>query len=173
MSDGAIVAFDIGVLLRLSGLDVAQSNSLRCGPFHKLATDIFRSVIHTNGEWSASSFDDLVQAADAGPADDPDISQRVKIHKQQKDDLLARRRMVSGLARQGGMIAPDTMSGNIVKAMTAGGLFRLRDVLIGTVAFQTYAGLVGVRLPAASVLTGDTALHRIMRPVIKKNEAMP
>ena len=90
-----------------------------------------------------------------GPADDSGISQRVETHQQQKDDLLARRRMVSSLTREGGMIAPDTMSGNIVEALAVGGLFRLRGVLIGTVAFQTYAGLLGVRLPAASVLTGD------------------
>ena len=30
MSDGAVVTLDIGILLRLSGLDVAQGNSLRC-----------------------------------------------------------------------------------------------------------------------------------------------
>ncbi len=90
-----------------------------------------------------------------GPADDSGISQRVETHQQQKDDLLARRRMVSSLTREGGMIAPDTMSGYIVEALAAGGLFRLRGVLIGTVAFQTYAGLLGVRLPATSVLTGN------------------
>lgn len=90
-----------------------------------------------------------------GPADDPEITQRVETHQQQKDDLITRRRMVSTLTREGGMIAPDTMSGNIVEALAAGGLFRLRGVLIGTVAFQTYAGLLGVRLPAAAVLTGD------------------
>ncbi|MDP9840476.1 hypothetical protein J2T09_005263 [Neorhizobium huautlense] len=90
-----------------------------------------------------------------GPAEDLEITQRVETHKRQKDDLLARRRMVSSLTREGGMIAPDSMSGAIVEALASGGLFRLRGVLIGTVAFQTYAGLLGVRLPAAAVLTGD------------------
>lgn len=90
-----------------------------------------------------------------GPAADPEIAQRVKTHKEQKDDLIARRRMVSSLTREGGMIAPDPMSGDIVEALAAGGLFRLRGVLIGTVAFQTYAGILGVRLPAAALLTGD------------------
>lgn len=90
-----------------------------------------------------------------GPADDPEIARRVESHQQQKDDLIARRRIVNTLTREGGMVAPDTMSGNIVEALAAGGLFRLRGVLIGTVAFQTYAGLLGVRLPSAAVLTGD------------------
>lgn len=90
-----------------------------------------------------------------GPTQDGEITRRVETHQRQKDDLLARRRMVSSLTREGGMIAPDTMSGAIVEALASGGLFRLRGVLIGTVAFQTYAGLLGVRLPAAAILTGD------------------
>ena len=64
MSNGAVVALDIGVLLRLSGLNVAQSNPLFLCPFHELAADIFRAVVHTNGERLAAPFDDLVQAAD-------------------------------------------------------------------------------------------------------------
>jgi hypothetical protein len=90
-----------------------------------------------------------------GPAEDGEIARRVETHQRQKNDLLSRRRMVGSLTREGGMIAPDTMSGAIVEALASGGLFRLRGVLIGTVAFQTYAGLLGVRLPAAAVLTGD------------------
>jgi hypothetical protein len=90
-----------------------------------------------------------------GPADDPDIAQRVANHKRDKDDLRGRRRMVNSLTREGGMIAPDTISGDIVEALADGGLFRLRGVLIGTVAFQCYSGLLGVRLPTAAILTGD------------------
>lgn len=90
-----------------------------------------------------------------GPAEDPDIAARVADHKRDKDDLRARRRMVNTLTREGGMIAPDAMSGDIVAALADGGLFRLRAVLIGTVAFQCYSGLLGVRLPMASILTGD------------------
>lgn len=91
-----------------------------------------------------------------GPADDADIAKRVEIFKVEKDDLRARRRMVSSLTREGGMTAPDRMSGDVVEALAAGGLFRLRGILIGTVAFQTYSGLLGVRLPMAAILTGDS-----------------
>ncbi|MBY3489906.1 nucleotidyltransferase family protein [Rhizobium laguerreae] len=90
-----------------------------------------------------------------GSADDPDIAQRVADHKRDKDDLRARRRLVNTLTREGGMTAPDAMSGDIVEALADGGLFRLRGVLIGTVAFQCYSGLLGVRLPMAAILTGD------------------
>ncbi|MGF6177160.1 hypothetical protein ABIE33_005480 [Ensifer sp. 4252] len=49
-----------------------------------------------------------------GPADDPEISKRVADFQAQKDDLRARRRLVTTLTREGGMIAPDKMSGDIV-----------------------------------------------------------
>ncbi len=93
-----------------------------------------------------------------GPVDDPEISKRVEDFKRDKDDFRARRRMVTSLIRDGGMVAPDPLTGDIVEALAAGGLFRLRGVLIGTVAFQTYAGILGVRLPLAALLTGDADL---------------
>ena len=90
-----------------------------------------------------------------GSAEDPDIARRVADHKRDKDDLRARRRLVNTLTREGGMVAPDAMSGDIVEALADGGLFRLGGVLVGTVAFQCYSGLLGVRLPMAAILTGD------------------
>ncbi|KAA1176588.1 hypothetical protein FP026_27465 [Rhizobium tropici] len=90
-----------------------------------------------------------------GPSDDPEITQRVEDFRREKDSLRDRRRMVASLTRQGGMIAPDQMSGDVVEALSVAGLFRLRGVLIGTVAFQTYSGILGVRLPMAAILTGD------------------
>lgn len=57
-------SFDIGILLRLSGLDVAQAYSLRFDTLHQFATDVLRPIIHTNGERFAAPFDDLVQTAD-------------------------------------------------------------------------------------------------------------
>lgn len=96
-----------------------------------------------------------------GPADDPEIAQRVEDFKRDKDSLRDRRRMVASLTRQGGMIAPDPMSGDIVEALSVAGLFRLRAVLIGTVAFQTYSGLLGVRLPMAAILTGMRTSPRL------------
>jgi hypothetical protein len=40
-----------------------------------------------------------------GPADDPEIASRVVKFTEQKDGLRARRRLVSSLTREGGMIA--------------------------------------------------------------------
>jgi hypothetical protein len=44
MPDGAVVALDIGVLLRLAGLDVLDGDFPLFGPFHQLAADLFRAV---------------------------------------------------------------------------------------------------------------------------------
>jgi hypothetical protein len=43
----------------------------------------------------------------------------------------------------------------VVAALAASGVFRLRGVLVGTVAYQAYAAMLGVRLPAAVVQTED------------------
>jgi hypothetical protein len=39
MRDCAVVAIDVGVLVRLSGLNVLDGNALFLSPFQKLATD--------------------------------------------------------------------------------------------------------------------------------------
>lgn len=108
-----------------------------------------------------------------GPADDSEIASRVAMFLEQKDDLRARRRMVSSLTREGGMIAPDSMSGDVVEALATGGLFRLRGVLIGTVAFQTYSGILGVRLPMAAILTGDADIAQDYAISAEVNDSLP
>ncbi|MGO8484665.1 GSU2403 family nucleotidyltransferase fold protein, partial [Rhizobium leguminosarum] len=49
----------------------------------------------------------------------------------------------------------DPFAGYVTKALADAGLFRLRAVLIGSVAFSTYAGMLGVRLPSSAMQTGD------------------
>ena len=90
-----------------------------------------------------------------GPADDPEITARVETFKGEKSDYKSRRKLVSTLTREAGMIAPDRFTGDVVEALAAAGLFRLRGVLVGTVAFQCYAPYLGIRLPMAAILTGD------------------
>lgn len=90
-----------------------------------------------------------------GPSDDPEIAKRVEAFQEIKEDLRSRRKLVSTLTREAGLTAPDRFTGDVVEAMGAAGIFRLRGVLVGTVAFQTYAGHLGVKLPGASLQTGD------------------
>ena len=89
-----------------------------------------------------------------GPASDEAISERVNTHKEIKDNIRERRRMVSTL-RRAGLPGPDPFAGDVTKALAEAGLFRLRAILIGSVAFSTYAGMLGVRLPSTAMQTGD------------------
>lgn len=65
-----------------------------------------------------------------------------------------RRDMVRAL-RAARLPTPDRISGEIAAALAEAGVFRLRAVLVGSVAFQAYPGLLGVRLPAAISRTSD------------------
>ena len=86
------------------------------------------------------------------------ISERVKAFKGEKSDYTARRKFVSTLTREAGLIAADHFTGDVVQALAKAGLFRLRGVLIGTVAFQCYSAYLGIRLPSAAIQTGDADL---------------
>jgi hypothetical protein len=89
-----------------------------------------------------------------GPCQDPEIEKRVAGFEALKVNYRERRVLVSSL-RAVGLPHPDRITGDIVEALWKAGFFRLRGVLIGTVAFQTYAGLLGAKLAGASLMTGD------------------
>jgi hypothetical protein len=90
-----------------------------------------------------------------GPASDPEISLRVAAFKELKSDLTSRRKLVQALRNQAGLLGPDRFTGDIIQAMALSGFFRLRGVMVGAVAYQVYAGLLGVKLPAATIKTDD------------------
>lgn len=89
-----------------------------------------------------------------GPCGDPEIEKRVAGSQSLKAGYRERRSLVSSL-RAAGLPAPDRITGDVVEALWKGGVFRLRGVLVGTVAFQTYAGLLGARLPGSALMTSD------------------
>ncbi|MBY5453972.1 hypothetical protein HFO91_30810 [Rhizobium leguminosarum] len=108
-----------------------------------------------------------------GPADDPEISARVETFKESKSDYKGRRKLVSTLTREAGLIAPDRFTGEVVEALAAAGLFRLRGVLVGTVAFQTYAPYLGIRLPMAAILTGDADIAQDYAISAEVSDSLP
>ncbi len=61
MADGAVVALDIGVLLRLAGLNVVQGDTLLCCPDRQGRADVSRAVFDPDGHELAAPLDDLVQ----------------------------------------------------------------------------------------------------------------
>ena len=91
-----------------------------------------------------------------GPVHDPDINERVAAFKTLKADIRARRKLVSTLVREAYLPRPDIKSGEIIDVLERAGFFRLRGVLVGTVAYQSYPALLGVRLPDTAMQTADT-----------------
>ncbi len=90
-----------------------------------------------------------------GPADDPEISKRVEAFKDLKADIVARRRLVTTLTRDGKLPGPPRAAGEVVEAMADAGFFRLRGVLVGTTAFQCYSALLAIQLPNPLLQTSD------------------
>ncbi|MCK0198530.1 GSU2403 family nucleotidyltransferase fold protein [Ancylobacter sp. 6x-1] len=108
-----------------------------------------------------------------GPVDDPEISARVEHFADLKADHRARRKLVSTLIREAYLPRPDPLAGDIIQALATAGFFRLRGVLVGTVAFQCYAAVLGVRLPNTALQTGDTDFAQFHSISVAVEDAMP
>jgi hypothetical protein len=89
-----------------------------------------------------------------GPVKDEAINQRVKRFNDLKSNFRHRRDMVRALITIG-LMPPDAITGLVIESLWKGGFFRLRGVLVGTAAYQCYAGILGVKLPGASLMTQD------------------
>jgi hypothetical protein len=90
----------------------------------------------------------------AGP-ETPELLERIAQHKEARADERERHALVSTLVRSSGMPRPIPELGDVISALAKSGVFRLRGVLIGTMAYQTYSAMLGLRLPAATLQTGD------------------
>jgi hypothetical protein len=108
-----------------------------------------------------------------GPASDPEVSRRVEEFGRAKTQFRGRRKLVSTLVREARFTAPDRLTGDIVEALEKAGLFRLRAVLVGTVAFQTYSAYLGIRLPGAIIQTGDTDFAHFYSIANEVEDAIP
>ncbi len=85
----------------------------------------------------------------------PELLEQIARHKEARDDERERRALVSTLVRSFGLPRPNPGIANIVAAMAKAGVFRLRGVLVGTVAYQTYSAMLGAKLPVSIQQTGD------------------
>jgi hypothetical protein len=83
------------------------------------------------------------------------LLQQIARHKQARDDERERRKLVSTLVRSGNLPRPEPPVGRVLTALAGSGVFRLRGVLVGTIAFQTYGPMLGTPLPAAALSTQD------------------
>jgi len=108
-----------------------------------------------------------------GPVDDEEISRRVEQFKTLKADNRARRKLVSTLVREAYLPRPESLTGDIIAALAKAGFFRLRGVLVGTVAFQSYSAVLGARLPQAALQTGDADFARFHSISAAVQDTMP
>jgi hypothetical protein len=65
------------------------------------------------------------------------------------------------LVRSFSMPRPPIEIGDVIEALAKAGVFRLRSVLVGTVAYQTYSAMLGVRLPFPAMQTGDIDIAQL------------
>jgi hypothetical protein len=104
-----------------------------------------------------------------------ELLDRIGQHRSVLDDERDRRSLVSMLVRSAYLPSPDRRIGEVVAALERAGAFRLRAVLVGTIAYQTYSAMLGVRLPAATMQTGDVdiAQHRTISLAAKDSTPPP
>ena len=85
----------------------------------------------------------------------PELLERIEHHRQARDDDRERRALVSALTRSYGFPAPIAPIGDVVAGLARAGVFRLRGVLVGTVAYQSYPAILGVKLSNQLLQTND------------------
>jgi hypothetical protein len=91
-----------------------------------------------------------------GRADEAATQERAAAAREQAKSTAERRETVRILRGQG-MPAPSTELGRVLDALADAGLFKTA-VLVGTAAYQSYSPILGVFLPAASLMTQDADL---------------
>lgn len=90
----------------------------------------------------------------AGP-ETPELLDRIRSHRSDRTHRRDRRTLVSTLVRAGHLPRPRPQIGDTMAALAKAGVFRLRGVLVGTMAYQTYGAALGVRLSGVGLETED------------------
>jgi hypothetical protein len=107
-----------------------------------------------------------------GPETD-DLLGRIERHKHARDDERERRSMVSTLVRSFGMARAIPEIGNVIAALAKAGTFRLRGVLVGTAAYQTYAAMLGTRFPGPLLQTADVDIAQFKNVSVAVEDRTP
>tara|TARA_B100000949_G_scaffold155141_1_gene136279 strand:- start:303 stop:1355 length:1053 start_codon:yes stop_codon:yes gene_type:complete len=103
--------------------------------------------------------------------DTPERRKAIEDGQRAKADADSRKAIIRAL-KGAGLPEPDGLTSAVIEALAAAGVFRLRGVLVGTVAFQTYAGLLGVKLPGTAIRTGDVDLAQDYGVSVAVNESI-
>jgi hypothetical protein len=107
-----------------------------------------------------------------GP-ESPELLERIAHHREARDDERERRALVSTLVRSFGLPPPIPQIGDIVSALARVGIFGLRRVLVGTVAYQSYSAMLGIRLPGALLQTYDVDIAQFTNVSVAVGDQTP
>lgn len=107
-----------------------------------------------------------------GPDSDLEIASRIENFHSIKTDFNDRRKAVRALVAAG-LPQPPAQVGKLIDALARAGIFRLRACLVGTTAFQTYSGVLGVRFPAQQLQTGDIDIAQFLSVAIEVEDSVP
>ena len=90
------------------------------------------------------------------------ILDRIAHHRRAHDSRQERRKLVSTLVRSAPLPQPRDTAGRVLESLARAGVFRLRGVLVGTLAFQCYAAMLGSRLPNSALQTDDVDIGQFL-----------
>ena len=102
-----------------------------------------------------------------------ELLERIEHHRQTRDDERERRALVSALTRSFGFPAPVGPIGDIVAALARAGVFRLRSVLVGTVAYQSYPAILGIKLSNSLLQTSDVDIAQFTSVSVAVGDQTP
>ncbi len=103
----------------------------------------------------------------------PELLDQIKRHREARDDVNHRAKLVSTLVRSANLLRPQPEIGTVLATLAKAGIFRLRAVLIGTAAYQTYSSMLGVKLPVSLIQTGDIDIAQSREISIAVGENTP
>lgn len=103
----------------------------------------------------------------------PELLERIAHHRELRDDERERRALASTLVRSFHLPRPTPESGDVIAALAKAGVFRLRGVLVGTIAYQTYSAMLGTRLSIASLRTDDVDIAQFKNISVAVGDSTP
>lgn len=92
-----------------------------------------------------------------GALSDPEVQEKIAAARDAAERAKSLRNTVS-LLKTGRLPAPTLVLGRILEVLANAGLFKQGMTLVGTAAYQTYAGLLGFYAPGAALMTNDVDL---------------
>lgn len=103
----------------------------------------------------------------------PELVEQIARHKMAHDDKREQRALVSTLVRSFGLPRPIPEIGEIIAALAKAGVFRLRGILVGTMAYQAYSAMLGVKLPVATLQTADVDIAQFKNVSVAIKDQTP